>query len=60
MNEEICGSRGDVTVVQDDRNACIFKVKWPTEVEGTDSSMTQCHISESQSTRIFMANKDFG
>jgi len=46
MNVEICGSRGDVIVIQNDRNACIFKVKWPTAVEGTDSSMTQCHISE--------------
>ena len=46
MNVEICGSRGDVIVIQNDRNACIFKVKWPTAVEGTDSSMTQCQISE--------------
>jgi len=42
MNVEICGSRGDVIVIQGDRNACIFKVKWPNEFDGTDSSMTQC------------------
>lgn len=45
MNVEICGSRGDV-VIQDDRNAYIFKVKWLTEVEGTDSSKAQQHISK--------------
>ena len=46
MNIEICGSRGDVAVIQKDRNACIFNDKLPTEVEGTDSSVTQCQISE--------------